>query len=398
MPLTTESRGGAPRLGRLFWKFFLFIYLAQLTVIVAVTALFWLQRQSEEQRWHQLPHEHRVQCPDGSTVVIPRLGHPPPERPEPDGPGPHGFGGPHHPPHPLPWIPVISSLLVSLAFAALLAWYFSKPIRKLRDAFDATAAGNFDIRLGDSMGSRRDELADLGRDFDNMASRLKRLVEGQRRLLHDVSHELRSPLARQQLAIDIARQQPGKMAECLDRIELESGRMDRLVGELLTLSRLDAAEQGPQEAFDVVGMLADIVEDAVFEATARDMRITYNGIDEAVIMGNGELLHRALENVVRNALKHSPNQGRIDVSTRLSETTDRLFISVCDAGPGVPETDLDLIFQPFLRGADSDGYGLGLAIARRVVESFNGHVHARNRAEGGFCVEIELPFNKTARG
>ena len=392
-----RSRAQA-RQGRLFWKFFLFIFLAQMTVIVSVSIMFWWQRQSDERHWHRPPYEGRLHCPDsalageptgrGRLPMSPRL-----EAPQ-GMPGPRHFDGPHHPPNPFPLIPVVSSLLVSLVFAAILAWYFSKPIRKLRDAFDATAAGNFDIRLGDSMGKRRDELADLGRDFDNMASRLKRLVEGQRRLLHDVSHELRSPLARQQLAIDIARQQPSKLAESLDRIELESGRMDRLVGELLTLSRLDAAEPGPKEAFDIVGMMADIVEDAVFEANVRSIRINYSGIDEAVVRGDSELLHRALENVVRNAIKHSPDGGCVAISAGLSAPANHLSIDVCDEGAGVAETDLDLIFQPFLRGTDSDGYGLGLAIARRVIESFHGTIRARNLDGGGLCVEIELPLGK----
>jgi two-component system OmpR family sensor kinase len=139
-----------------------------------------------------------------------------------------------------PWPSIIAATIASLIFASLLALYFSKPIRHLRSAFESVASGNFDVNLNSTMGGRRDDLADLGRDFDRMTSQLRALIEVQRKLLHDISHELRSPLARLQVAVGLARQQPDKIESSMVRIERESIRMDQLVGELLTLSKLDA--------------------------------------------------------------------------------------------------------------------------------------------------------------
>ena len=160
-------------------------------------------------------------------------------------------------------LPISIGILASLGFSALLAWYLAKPIRHLRGAFDAAAAGKLDTRIGPRMGRRRDEIADLGRDFDRMAHQLQILLGSQRRLLHDVSHELRSPLARLQAAIGLARQQPEKLDASLDRIERESGRLDELVGELLTLSRLEAGMSGAaDEEVDLVELVAGIADDA----------------------------------------------------------------------------------------------------------------------------------------
>src|SRR5258705_2241975 len=162
--------------------------------------------------------------------------------------------------------PITFGALASLAVAALLAWYLLKPIRSLRQAFDAAAHGDLDVRIGGNMGRRRDELADLGHDFDRMAARLKLLMDGQRRLLHDVSHELRSPLARLQAAVGLTRQQPGNVDVWMDRIERESIRMDKLIDELLTLSRVEAGMEAKREdKVDLVELVNDVVHDASFE-------------------------------------------------------------------------------------------------------------------------------------
>ncbi|MGE5492496.1 MAG: sensor histidine kinase [Actinomycetota bacterium] len=383
-------------MGRLFWKFFIFVWLAQLASMMGVGAVFWWEHQQDAARWQAAGN-----------------GEPPPPPPFEGGdkgrpPPPHfdGRGGDRlHPPRPhrhhRPFPPIeaiVTGLLGSLAVAALLARYFSRPIRSLRSAFDAAATGNLEVRIGTAMGGRKDELAELGQDFDRMATQLQALMDGQRRLLHDVSHELRSPLARLQAAIDLARQQPGKLESTMDRIEKESVRMDRLVGELLTLSRLEAGTAAPRtEEVDAAELLEGIVGDARFEAAGKEVAVDLEGACEGVIDGDGELLHRAIENVVRNAIRYSPPGARVTISAHAA--AGQLRIAVLDSGPGVPPDELDAIFVPFFRSSgskDSDGHGLGLAIARQVVESLGGRIGGANRPEGGFAMEIVLPIRQPA--
>ncbi|HMV52616.1 MAG TPA: ATP-binding protein [Rhodocyclaceae bacterium] len=303
---------------------------------------------------------------------------------------------PHFHRPPPPWPPLAAVLLAGLAFSALGAWYLAKPIRNLRWAFEGVAAGRLDTRVAPRMGSRRDEMADLGRDFDRMAQRLQGLVGSQRRLLHDVSHELRSPLARLQAAVGLARQNPQKIEASLDRIERESQRLDELVGELLTLSRLEAGTGTlRREHFDLVELVASVVDDARFEAQAKGRDITFAAGDEIIIDGSVELLHRALENVIRNAVKYSAEGSSVDVSIQSEAQGQSVRIEVSDRGPGIAEQDLGSVFEPFYRGANanaSGGFGLGLAIARRAVEAHGGAIVARNRPEPGLTVAISLPL------
>lgn len=367
-------------MGRLFWKFFFFIWLAQLTTIVGVSTTFWLEHRALDQRMAA------INRPPG---FLPG--------PPPDGRHLPGGGRSGRPPgeHRLPVVPLIAAMLASLIFAALLARYFSRPIRSLRAAFDAAAAGNLDVRLGADMGRRRDELADLGRNFDHMASHLASLMDGQRRLLHDVSHELRSPLARLQMAIGLARQQPDKIETSLARIERESVRMDKLVGELLTLSRLEVGAVGAMdEEIDLAELVANVVSDARFEAATSERLVSFAAATAAVVTGSAELLHRAVENAVRNAVKHTPDGGCVTVNLRLDAGGHNALISIADRGPGIPESQLGEIFEPFFRCAgtkSTDGHGLGLAIARRVVTAHGGTISASNRVGGGLSVEILLP-------
>ncbi|GGP27712.1 ATP-binding protein [Silvimonas amylolytica] len=289
----------------------------------------------------------------------------------------------------------------SLIFSALLAWYLTRPIRLLQRAFDRVANGDLDERIAPRMGRRRDEIADLGHDFDRMAERLKQLVHSQRQLLHDVSHELRSPLARLQVSVGLARKQPDNLMTSLDRIERESKRLDELVGELLTLSRLEVAGTGdPDHYFDMIELLDTIVADARFEAenAGVDIALTMDpALDnqEAILRGRAEPLYRAVENVVRNALKYSRPGQRIDMAVHLAEAGHTLEISVADQGPGAPEDQLGLMFQPFVQldGENRQpGYGLGLAIAQRAVQAHGGTIIATNRPEGGLAMIIRLPL------
>jgi two-component system OmpR family sensor kinase len=337
------------------------------------------------------PHEHRPVPPPGLEPTGPR--------PAPDASGPPGNAGHAGPPPPI--LPLLAAALVSLVFAALLAAYVSRPIRSLRQAFEAVAEGHLERRLTPAMGRRRDELADLGRDFDRMAGRLQTLVDGQRRLLHDVSHELRSPLARLHAAIGLARQRPERSADSFDRVEREAVRMDRLVGELLTLSRLEAAVTIERDdAVALAELLADVVDDARIEAEPRAITVDL-GVSpaDAVVRGDGELLRRAIENVVRNAVLYSPAAGHVAVELVVDGARGggAYRVDVCDQGPGVAASELDAIFTPFYRGqpgrpaSAADGHGLGLAIARRIVVAHGGQIGAANRAEGGLCVSLTLP-------
>uniref|UniRef100_Q47I70 histidine kinase n=1 Tax=Dechloromonas aromatica (strain RCB) TaxID=159087 RepID=Q47I70_DECAR len=377
-------------MGRLFWKLFLFIWLGQMAAVIGTGALFWVERNAHPAHMeggggHPPPpfsekFEHHAPPADSLDRPSDSMGRPPAR---------------HEPPGiRFPIAPILAGLLASVLCAAGLAWYFAMPIRQLRQGFDAAANGELDVRVGPGMGQRRDELADLGRDFDRMTERLQSVVEGQKRLLHDVSHEMRSPLARLQAAVGLARQQPERMEDFLARVERESERMNRLVGELLTLSRLEAGSAGALSPVDMEELLAQLVEDARFEGAARQVVIDYVPGKMAEVLADTELLHRAIENVVRNALRFSPPGGvvRIEAETQ----NDGVFhIRVLDQGPGVAEADLEAIFTPFYRGAaprDDDGYGLGLAIARRVVQVGNGTIRASNVTGAGLLVSIELPI------
>lgn len=334
------------------------------------------------------------------------MGPPPPnadEGPRADFPGgPGGPGGPGDPEmrprfRPLtPWIPIAAAVLASLLFAALLAWYFSRPIRSLRQAFEAASQGDLAPRF-EHTSKRGDELNALGHDFDRMTARLRNLIDGQTRLLHDVSHELRSPLARLQAAIGLAHQQPDKVRATMERIERESMRMDKLVGELLTLSRLEAgAITTSREEISLAELLDEIVGDAEFEAATHGRAVVQHGEADGHIIGQPDLLARAIENVVRNAIKHSPVGGTVDVEMARDDSGRHLRIRVLDRGPGVQSADLQAIFQPFYRSSstpkDVEGHGLGLAIAQQVVQQHGGSIAAVNREDGGLCVEIALPL------
>jgi two-component system OmpR family sensor kinase len=355
-------------MGRLFWKFFFFIWLAQLAGVLGTGIVFWLDRQALEQGFEPRP--------------------PPGFRP----PAAHGVPPPpwlglHQP----PLHRIAGGLLASLLCAAGLAWYVAKPIRQLREAFEAAAEGNLEVKIGERMGKRKDELADLGHDFDRMTGHLRALMDGQRRLLHDVSHELRSPLARLQAAIGLARQQPARLEDSLQRIEREGERMNRLVGELLTLSRLEAGFGAPLERVDLGELIGDLVEDARYEALGRSITVNCQNPPNFMVRANGELLHRAIENVVRNALRYSPAGGM--VSVMLSSLGGGVCqIEISDQGPGVPSDELENIFTPFFRAAgQGEGYGLGLAIARRVLAAIDGKIYAENGVDRGLRVVMKLP-------
>lgn len=375
-------------MGRLFWKFFLIVWLVQLAGAVATGAIFFL----EHQRRGPPPLFQPGPPPPDHALDRPAPGDHPPF-PDHKPPPPAGGEPPPPPPGlmPPPWPVVLVGLLASLLSAAAIAWTIAHPVRRLKNAFAAAGDGNLGVRIGAAMGRRDDELTDLGRDFDRMADRLQQQIEAQKHLLHDVSHELRSPLARLHAAIGLARQQPERFEESLNRVEREGERMNTLVGELLTLARLDAGETGVLEDFDLGDLLADLADDARFEAAARSIRVELENLPGLLVRANPELLHRAIENVVRNALRHSPVGGEVRIVAS-RQPAGRCRVVVLDSGAGVAPSQLAEIFTPFRRGSgQGEGYGLGLAIARRVLHGLNGEISAANRPQGGFCVTLELP-------
>jgi len=451
--------------GRLFWKFFFFIMVAQMTAIIGVGIMFSFENRERNQRATDLDlsppavftirsaaatlqyggtealrklilnaerHQVYVVNEDQQELlgrdVNPKLieeartllttevrrrvveeikasdGHtyllflPSPSHMNSGREPRHENPSPPPPPFSFPMMPMLVSTIASLFFAMLLAWYFSQPIRQLKSAFANAASGNLNDRLAPLMSKRSDELADLGRDFDSMTDKLRALMESQRRLLHDVSHELRSPIARLQASIGLARLQPEKTAATLERIEREGVRMDKLVGELLTLSRLEAGVTGAMEDhIRIEDLLGEIIDDARFEAESIDRHVEGQARTNVVIKGGAELLYRAIENVVRNAIKQTAVDTVVAINTLVDQEKKHVQISVIDRGPGVPEDELQLIFEPFFRSTrtqkSTHGYGLGLTIARRIVEAHGGTIRAFNRIDGGLCVNISLPYD-----
>ena len=394
--------------GRLFWKFLVFFSLAQMTVVFGLGIAIWATTQGG-------PDGDRLASASAPEMAAPGLvdrfvggmSPPPPPPRLMARPGAQGFPPP--PPDPrqpkvaFPLIHLMAGGLVSVIFAALLAAYIARPIQRLRFALREAAEGRLAPGVAREMGNRRDELADLGLEFDRMAGHLDQLVRGQRHLLHDVSHELRSPLARLTAIVGIARQQPERIDEYLARLETEATRMDRLLAQLLTLSRLESGmtEEVPEDV-DLREVIADVVDDAMPEAerTGCVVEQTGAGIEAAQpawVHGDAEMLHRVLDNLVRNALKHAAEGKWIGIS--LCARDNDLVVQVEDRGPGLRMTDLERVFEPFYRGpktqaAGQDGHGLGLAIAKRIVEKLGGTISASNRDHavgGGLCVTVVLP-------
>jgi two-component system sensor histidine kinase CpxA len=313
-------------------------------------------------------------------------------------PGPRVFFGPRGMPVPGLVIAVLSSGFVCY----FLAWYMTKPVARLRAATQQLAAGDLSARAGNPNSRRGDEIAGLVRDFDTMAGRLETLVKAQSRLLNDISHELRSPLARLNVALGLARQRSGpESASMLERIELEASRLNELIGRLLTLARLEDGEQRvPATPVLLDEVVLNVTEDAEFEAQARHCHVRSDipaGVWE--VRGEASLLHSAIENVVRNAIRYTREGTSVEIHLERSQNSSgaEAVVSVSDCGSGVPPDALEKLFQPFYRldddrGRQTGGVGLGLAITERAVRFHGGRVAAFNRAEGGLRVEIHLPL------
>ncbi|WP_421360755.1 HAMP domain-containing sensor histidine kinase [Agrobacterium rosae] len=300
-------------------------------------------------------------------------------------------------PRAVPWL---AALLAAAAAAYWLARYFISPVEQLRYGLRALANGQLDVRIAHTIGSKRDEITSLAHDLDVTAARLQELQKTQQQLFHDVSHELRSPLSRLQAAIGVLQQNPARLEAMIERMGREVERLDELVGEILTLARL--SERGTprfdRQTLDVIDLVREIVEDASFEGQSREVKIIYQGVVTFVASVNGELIYRALENVIRNAITHTWVGTSVLVTSEVRGTD--LSLSIQDEGLGVPESELETIFQPFSQSSTvttRSGFGLGLAITRRAAEWHGGGATASNTPSGGLLVEITIPANSDLR-
>jgi two-component system sensor histidine kinase CpxA len=293
-------------------------------------------------------------------------------------------------------------LLVAGLFCFVLARHIAAPIDRLRSATRHIANEQLATRIDRSVLHRRDELGDLGRDFNRMADRIEDLVTAQRHLLSDVSHALRSPLARLNVALGLARRHSTAAAsEHLDRIEHETERLNTLIGQLLTMARVDSGVDSERRTlFDLAGIVDEVAMDADYEARQRRCRVEVAARPECLVEGAPDMLRGAIENVVRNAVRHTADGTSVEIAIGIRPRDNRqwAFVEVRDHGAGVPNSAIDRLFVPFCRvnGVDSpDGTGLGLAITRRIFEVHGGTAHAANAPEGGFIVTLELPLRTT---
>ena len=323
-------------------------------------------------------------------------------------PGPRVFFGPHD----IPGLGIGIAIITSGLMCYLLAWSMTSPVTRLRKAAQSLAAGDLSARTGAPAKGRRDELSELMRDFDRMAERIEGLVESQSRLLKDVSHELRSPLARLSVALGLARQKAAPEIEgSLNRIEIEADRLNQLIQRLLTISRLESGTDGLRKTtLSLRELVEEVARDAEYENHGRACEVTTpadaNADDEFLVDGDPDLLRSAIENVVRNATRYTAEGTTVEVRLERQPSAngngnangdaEEIMVRVRDSGPGVPNEALQKIFEPFYRLDDArnrqtGGAGLGLSIADRAIRLHGGQLRASNRSEGGLEVEIRIP-------
>jgi two-component system sensor histidine kinase CpxA len=290
------------------------------------------------------------------------------------------------------------ALIVSGVVSYLLARAISNPVRRLRDATVSLAEGNMHSRVAPSLGNRRDELGMLARDFDAMAEKLERAAAQQTELSRNISHELRSPLARLRVAMELARRKTGELPE-FDRIDDETEKLDRLIGQILSYTRMESSSRAEPKRIDLADLVQEVVENVNFECRAggyEGIVVETNIEASPIISGYADALTSAVENIVRNAVRHTPPNEKVTVRVA-RQPDDAAIVEITDTGEGVPDDELDQLFQPFFRtrSATADnkknGTGLGLAIAERAIKLNAGTVAASNREGGGLRVTITLP-------
>ena len=304
-------------------------------------------------------------------------------------------------------LPEISLAIICMALVvtALTSWWLaqhlSAPIRRIQEGARALASENLGLRanagrrVSAGLEGRRDELAVLARDFDAMVDQLRANRGATTQLLRDISHELRSPLARMRVALGLARQPPADLARQLDRMEREIERLDSLISQVLKLARLHGTDAPfARESFDLDELIEEVVRDANFEGAVKNCSVRLEGAAKTCVNGNRDLVRSAIDNVLRNAVRYSPQGVPVDVS--VTHPQNGLAILIRDGVPGVPDKDLERIFEPFYRVAesrdrDTGGEGIGLAITAQVMKAHGGSAKAVNCQGGGFEVRLNLP-------
>jgi two-component system sensor histidine kinase CpxA len=333
-------------------------------------------------------------------------------------PGPRVFFGPHD----IPGLGIGIAVITSGLMCYLLAWSMTTPVTRLRKAAQSLAAGDLSARTGVPAGGRGDEMTELMRDFDRMAERIEGLVDSQSRLLKDVSHELRSPLARLSVALGLARQRAASEAgpevapeleSALNRIEIEADRLNQLIQRLLTISRLESGTDGLHKTkLSLRELVEQVARDAEYETPGRGCRVsspvdgTADAGDEFLVEADPDLLRSAVENVVRNATRYTAEGTTVEVRLERQPAAngeEEIIVRVLDSGPGVPDEALQRILEPFYRLDDArnrltGGAGLGLSIADRAVRLHGGQLRASNRKEGGLEIEIRIPAVRPVQG
>jgi two-component system sensor histidine kinase CpxA len=286
------------------------------------------------------------------------------------------------------------AIAVSAAFSYLLAGTISRPVRQLRSAATAIAAGKFDTRMAESVLKRRDEIGLLARDFDRMAGELQRSLHRQLELTRNVSHELRSPLARLRVALELARRKAGEISE-LDKIDLETERLDALIGQILEFSKLNSDGHEQSSELNIVDVVQSVIDDVRFEyGMHTNVELRQSPDDDVFVTGYDGAMRSAIENIVRNAARHGQPNGHVYVDIAVESALVEILVQ--DDGGGVAADELEHLFEPFYRAkpnraeSSRSGSGLGLAIANRAVELHGGSLEARNN-DGGLCVTIRLP-------
>lgn len=301
---------------------------------------------------------------------------------------------------------LLAACVVVATVAWLIARAFARPLGELQRVVREIASGQIGARVPRKIASRRDELGALASDFNAMADRLARLLEGRSRLMAELSHELRSPLARMQAALALAAQRASGALPERERLEAEIRRLDAVIGDLLRYSRLDAAVPIARRLLRLDTMLAELVRCEELEARAHDVELRLSGDTGLVVAGDPSLLRSGFENVLRNAIRYAPPGSAVEIEAHLGDA--EVVVTIADRGPGVPADWLERIFEPYARapqpgrngaagdertgGADGlEGTGLGLAIARRVLLSHDGTATAALRDGGGLVVTLRLP-------
>src|ERR1700722_361780 len=313
-------------------------------------------------------------------------------------PGPRVFFGPHE----IPGLGIAIAVITSGLMCYFLAWSMTSPVTRLRIAAQSLAASDLRARTGAGQPRAHDEMTELIRDFDRMAERIEGLVDSQSRLLKDVSHELRSPLARLSVALGLARQKATPEIEGpLNRIELEADRLNQLIQRLLTIARLESGTDGLRKStVSLRELVEQVAHDAEYESSGRRCQVIADAADEFLVEADPELLRSAVENVVRNATRYTAEGTTVEVRLERQQAgtggAEEIIMRVLDSGPGVPDEELQKIFEPFYRLDDArnrqtGGAGLGLSIADRAIRLHGGQLRASNRKEGGLEVEIRIP-------